>query len=87
MCRCPPAKSTGKHRDTTIFSLSAAPTYHTPPNRFNTLIKDDKVNVLIEVKDSFQFALHSGKSGKRIVTFGMLTIHAVNHRFTLGISL
>ncbi len=88
MCRCSEAKSPMNQRIASIFSLPASSSSRTPRTSNNciyTIVNDKEVNVRIEIKHLFNLVIHSLKCVIKIVTIGVLTVHAMNHRLALHI--
>ena len=87
MCYCVPAKFIGNQCPTTTFtqSFSDASCKHTISLTKCIYTKNDEVNIRIEIEYLFKLFNHSITKGVVIVTKGVLPIHAMDHRLTLGI--
>ena len=88
MCRYVKAKSAMNQPESAIFSSITSFSSHTLTTTTNciyTIVNDDEVNVLITIKCLFKLFKHSSRCIVKIVTIRVLTIHAMNYRFTLCI--
>ena len=85
-----PTNLTRNHHLSTLFPPPASPTAPTSirTTKFpDTIINDNEINVGKNVKHFFNFARHSQLCIVKIVAIGVFPIHAMHHRFTVGVGL
>ena len=78
---CYPAKLTGKKGNATIFPSSECCSSHfhtTITNHMCTIVNDDEVNIRIEIIFLSNFVCYRTTRIVKIVTIGILPIHAMN---------
>ena len=82
MCRCVKAKAPRNQHNSTTFSSSASYTGHTDiiiSNSIYPIVNGYKVNVCTQIKYRPEFVKYSDIRIAKIVTIGVLTIHAMHH--------